>query len=442
MNKKSTPKLIDYLFWIIFVFFTNPGGIITAITNEDRGDGGINIVDYLYVALFACYVLISIKPTFKYGKTFKKIGIYVLLFLVYDLLFFSYLVPTFKNPLYSPIFTFIKSRETIYSFTLFFMIYKFSRRSFNVFLNLLVLSTIIVVILFLVTVVTGVEILQFYQFDRHYVTINRLILTSYGLMPIIIPLGVILVTFNIKIRHKQYFLLAFGLMFLTWLLSLYRRYIFGTFIYLFISLLFSNYFEGKSLIPVGKIFKVAFYSLILGFVMYLSFPDYVDAGIITVQETINVIQYGEDSTGRKDERLGFTRDFIVNLILDNPLFGTGFNNHWRTSEGDELGYETSDYPLLAAIAMKGFIGILIFLPIYIILIRTIKFDVKYIKKSKVTRTNMEFFIVMFFIVFFSYDLMMYINWFSPVALSRDYEWLTLLAMYISSRERFYKKLNS
>lgn len=438
MKKPFKPKLIDYIFWILFIFFTNPGGLLMAM-GEDRGDGGINVADFLYVGLVACYIIISVKPTFQYDPTFKKVIKFLILFMLYDLLFYSYIIPTFKNPQFNLIFTLIKSRETIYSFSLFLIVYKFFIRSYNVFLNLLILSSVIVIGLFLVTVVTGVEILPFYQFDRHYVTINRLVLTSYGLMPVLIPMGVVLITFKINIKNRNFYILAFGLMFLTWLLSLFRRYLFGAFIYLFISLMYSNYFNGKSIIPVGRIFTVGFYSVIVGFAMFLSFPKYVDAGIITVQETIHVIQYGEDSTGRKDERLGFSRDFLVNLIYDNPLFGTGFDNRWRTHEGDEQGYETSDYPLLAALAMKGLAGVLIFLPVYLILFRTIVKDVKFIKRKKFSYDSKEFFLFMFFILFFTYDLILYMNWFTPVAMSRDYEWLTLLAMYMASRAIFYRQ---
>ena len=439
MKRNSSPKLIDYIFWIIFIFFTNPGGIIMAM-GEDRGDGGINVVDFLYGGLAACYVIVSVRPTFKYDETFKRLIKYLILFILYDFLFYSYLVPTFKNPQFSLMYTLVKSRETVYSFTLFLFVYKFFRRSHIVFLHLLILSSTVVISLFLVTIVTGIEILPIYQFDRHYVSINRLVLTSYGLMPILIPMGVILITFKIEMKNKNFYIMAFGLMFMTWLLSLFRRYLFGSFIFLFIGLMYNNYFQGKSLLPIGRVFSIAIYSVILGFILFLSFPKYVEAGVITIEETINVIQNGEDSTGRKDERLGFSRDFIVGLIVDNPFFGTGFDNRWRTHEGDEQGYETSDYPLLAALAMKGLIGVLIFLPVYLILVRTIVKDVRFIKMNNLDFNRKEFFLFMFFILYFTYDLLLYMNWFTPVAMSRDYEWLTLLAMYLASRENYFIKL--
>ncbi len=439
MRRSKGPKLVDYIFWILFIFFTNPGGIIMAM-GEDRGDGGVNVVDFIYVGLVACYVLVSVKPTFKYDPVFKKAIKYLILFALYDLFFYSYIVPIFKNPNYSLAFTLIKSRETVYSFSLFLITYKFFMRSHQVFLNLFIFSSVVVLSLFIIQVASGVEILPLNTFDRHYVSIDRLVLTSYGLMPILIHMGLVLITFKISMKNRNFYLLAFVMMFLTWLLSLYRRYLFGAVIVMFISLMYTNYFKGKSLIPVGRLFNIGFYSVIIGFIMFLSFPKYVDAGIVTIEETINIIQHGEDSTGRKDQRLGFSRAFLVNLIMDNPIFGTGFDNRWRTHEGDEQGYETSDYPLLAALAMKGIIGVLIFLPIYVLLVKTIIRDVKFIKKYQIDYNSKEFFLFFLFILYFTYDLLLYFNWFTPVAMSRDYEWLTYLAMYFASRQLFFRKL--
>ena len=43
-------KLVDYIFWIAFILFTNPGGILEAL-GEDSGDGGINAKDFIFVIL-------------------------------------------------------------------------------------------------------------------------------------------------------------------------------------------------------------------------------------------------------------------------------------------------------------------------------------------------------------------------------------------------------
>ena len=51
------------------------------------------------------------------------------------------------------------------------------------------------------------------------------------------------------------------------------------------------------------------------------------------------------------------------------MLGTGYNPLWLSSEGDARGYEASDYIFLGSLAQHGIIGLLIFLPIYIIVFK-------------------------------------------------------------------------
>lgn len=433
-------KLVDYIFWIVFIIFTNPGNILTAIFKEDSGDGGINITDFLFAILFVCYLLVLYKKDFGYDRTYNKILKFILIFTVYHFLVFNYFVPVFKETAYSSVkFILIKSRHEAYSIVLFFMTYRFFVRSYKIFFELFLYSSIIILVLFLVTVVTGIDILPIAKASRGFIKIDRIFLDEYGLMPLLIPIGAVIIAFKINIKWRKVIFIAFSLMFLTLLLSLTRREIFGTFIYLFIALILNNYFLNKTLIPFNRVFSVGFYSLIIGFFIYLSFPKYIGAGIKAIEETFYVIEYGETTSGRKDTRLGLGKEFMQNLIKENFIWGTGFDNRWRRSFGDKEGYEASDYPFLSAIAMKGILGILIFLPIYLILIKTLHFDIKFIKKYQVNFNTIEFLILVIFIVYFIFDLMQYMNWFKPVSRTKDYVWYMYLGMFLASRQLFYFK---
>lgn len=437
--KSNYNELVDYLFWITFLVFTNPGGMLMAL-GEDRGDGGINVTDFLFVIMVGLYTTIYYKNDRGKNEAFNKTVKYLILFLLYYFLVFGLFVPIFKETNSSTFsFIFIKSRQTIYSVFLFIMMYAFIIRSRSVFLKLFLFSSILIMTLFLFTLVTGIEILPIAKANRGFVNIDRIFLDTYGIMPFLIPMGVIVISFKTDIKLKRIILTGFGLMFLTWLLSLTRRHIFGTIIYFFLALLIYNYFERKALLPLGKIVNILIYSLILGFFIYWMFPKYISAGVQTVEQTIYVIEHGETTTGRKDERLGFSRKFLINLIEENPLFGTGFDNRWRTGAGDKEGYETSDYPLISAFAMKGVFGVLIFLPVYIILIKCLLFDYRFFRKNKVNYNSIDFFFLMSFILFFSYDLLQYMNWFKPVSRSTDHNWYIYLGMYLASRELYYYK---
>ena len=182
---------------------------------------------------------------------------------------------------------------------------------------------------------------------------------------------------------------------------------------------------------------ISFYVVIFGFFISVSFPKYLEAGVAAFEESVTLIKGEDNHLGKKDARLGLGKESMQNLIINNIWFGTGFNDKWRGS-GDKEGYETSDYPFLSAIAMMGIFGILTFLPIYIILVRAVFFDVKYLKMNKINIQSFEFFIFIFFIIYFILDLLQYMNWFLPVSLSRSSKWYIFLAIYMASREIFYK----
>jgi hypothetical protein len=92
---------------------------------------------------------------------------------------------------------------------------------------------------------------------------------------------------------------------------------------------------------------------------------------------VYTIKYGRSTVGYKDARLGFGKKELQKKIDENFIVGTGFDNRWRVSE--EAGWEASDYPFLAAIAMVGILGLLIFLPVYIHLGKSMVTDLKYFK---------------------------------------------------------------
>ena len=140
--------------------------------------------------------------------------------------------------------------------------------------------------------------------DRSFVDTQRLLMENYGLMPLLIPMGAVILIFKFDIKYKKAILIAFVLMFIVWLLSLIRRNIFGTFIYVFLALMLNNYLQHKALISLKKVVGILIYGVLLLGLIQLTFPKYLEAGFIAGKETINVIQYGETTSGRKDTRLG------------------------------------------------------------------------------------------------------------------------------------------
>lgn len=435
-------KIVDHLFWISFLIFTNPGGILFAL-GEDSGDGGINMTDLIMVVLVGCYVVVKMNSEANNDQSFIGLRNALIIFCIYYLVVFGFFVPTLKNNLnYSLVKSLIKMRHGVINIVLFFVVYEFYLRSYKLFLKYFIYSSIFVILLFLGTNMMGLDILPVKVMDRSFVDTQRLLMVNYGLMPLLISMGAVTLTFKFKIKYQKLIYIGFILMFICWLLSIIRRNIFGTFIIIALSLMFYNYLRHQPLISLQRVVGLMFYGLLIVGIIQLTFPKYLEAGIIAGQETLYVIQHGETSAGKKDARMGLGKDFMQELIVENSFFGTGFDNRWRTSDGDKAGFEASDYPFLAAIAMSGIFGLMFFIPIYYILIKTMILDVKYLRHHQLDVKSLETFMLILFLVYYLYDLLQYMNWFLPLSLfshSGHKSWYVFLAMYLGARRVFYSK---
>ena len=432
-------KTVDYVFWITFIIFTNPGGILEAL-GEDSGSGGVNATDFLFVILVGCFLVTFKKTDKENDKTYIKLKKYLFIFIAYFSIVYGFFVPIFRDSQeYTPVFFIIKNRMAFMNITLFVLIYKFYQRSYPIFYKVFIYSSIIIIPLFIISVVTSLDILPVLDVRRNFTILKRKFMVDYGLMPLLIPMGVIILVFKFSVKYRMHIIAGFVLLFLSYVLSITRRYIFGTFIILILGLILNSYILRKPLFSVKGILRAILISGVISYGIFLSFPKYFDAGVLAFNETVNVFRYGKTTTGKKDERLGFNRTFIVDLIEKHPYFGTGFDNRWRTGEGDRQGYEAADYPLLAAIAMTGIFGLLFFLPIYIVLVRALYYDIKFLRKNKYNYQSFEQYILISFILFFIYDLMKYIDWFYGVAKSSDNVWYFMLAFYLASRSVFYSQ---
>lgn len=444
MKKTIKYKIVDHIFWIVLLVFTNPGGILEAL-GEDSSDGGINMTDLLFVVLFLCFLKVFKKQAFFNNKPLIRIMKYLIIFLFYYIFVFSFFIPIFRNtPNFSFLTALIKVRHGIINIFLVLMVYTFFERSYKLFIKYFVISSVIVITLFLITITTGMNILPIKVFNRHFIQIKRLIMVSYGIMPIFIHFGVAIIVFKFRIPYKVKILVASLLVFILWTVALLRREILGTIILFFIASFLDNYFRKKPLFPVKKMFQASLYLILLFFIIKFTFPEYAEAGSDLAVETYNVVKYGKTSNGQVDPRLGSGKKELQEKIDNNYIIGTGFDNNWRVSE--DAGFEASDYPFLSAIAMAGIIGLLVFLPVYIELIKSLIFDLKFLRKEKIIdKSSIENFLFIAFMLYLIFELLQYINWFSSVSLFThgiQKKWFILLGMYIASRKIYYKsKIN-
>ena len=118
-------KIVDHLFWITFLLFTNPGGILSAL-GEDSSDGGVNVTDLLMIVLLGCYVVLLLKSNKIDDHSFHRALKYIVIFLAYYLIVFGFFVPLLKdNSSYNAITAFIKMRHGVINVILLLIVYEF-----------------------------------------------------------------------------------------------------------------------------------------------------------------------------------------------------------------------------------------------------------------------------------------------------------------------------
>jgi hypothetical protein len=332
LNKSKVGSL-DYIFWFLLVMFSNPGGILTAI-GIAGSEGSVGITDAIFFMLLACYLRTSSNIN---NSTYKKTIKWLIFFIIYYFVVFGYLTPLFKGTSNYSYITFLKkSRFTIYSLLLFIFVYAFYIRSHVIFFKILIISSIIILSLFLVSYIAGVDIIPYTENNRGFIDVDRIFLISYGDFFLLEPMGFIVLIFLKKsFKWKKFIIMAFILTAIAILLTITRRHLLGFFIYFFIVTIIYNYLNKKPLVPIKKIMSSGVYLILFGFILSISLPKHLEAAKVGFEESISVIGQGETSTGSEDARLGLGKEFMQDLIVNNIYFGTGFDNRWRTKDGDE-----------------------------------------------------------------------------------------------------------
>lgn len=332
--------------------------------------------------------------------------------------------------------TLIKSRWTVFNILLFIYTYDFFRRRWDIFLRLFLYSSLLIIILFIQVIITKVTILPIDIVNRDFINMNRYIMYSYGLMPLLIPLGVITFVFKVKIKKKM-ILLGFVLMSIAWLVSITRRHIIGIIVYFVLAFLMDAYIRKRYQFILNNTVKISF--LILSVVLISNFivPRYLGAAWMGIEESFSILQSGKNLKGEKDVRMTFNRPFINQQFYKHPLLGTGFDDRWRTGKGDAQGYEASDYPFLAALAMYGIVGVLVFLPVYIVLIKSLTKDFVFLRNNPRSDPDVLFLLFFTLILFFVFHLLQYFNYFVAISVSGDITWYFSLSIYLAARSDFY-----
>ena len=229
-STKLVESFVNYLFWFLVILYTNPGAIVQALHIYYITDK-INIGDLLFVLLSVCYFINQNEYTV-FDIDFIKVRKFLLIFLVYYLVVFSVITPIWNGNLdYTLSDSVIKTRYTVYAILLSIYIYDFFKKSWDIFLKVFLYSSILVSILFILTVVLKIDILPLGSLNRGYINVDRKLMLSEGLLPLLLPLGITVAVFNYRIKYRKLILIGFTLMCVVYVLELWRRNIAAIFIF-------------------------------------------------------------------------------------------------------------------------------------------------------------------------------------------------------------------
>lgn len=364
----SSVKSRTLLFWISLMLFFDSGGFFSGYLGGDIA-WRIKYYDVFFGFMLIAYFLNKDslrKPN--HDLEFIKISRYFLLISLYFLLVTGIIVPLVKDYYNLPLFL-QKNRLYFYAIPIFIMSYRFSLSSIYYFYRVLIAFSMLILLAFMITLLTPVNIVPIYTFNR-YSEGDRISMISYGLIHWVLPMGMISLAIgrNLKLANTKYLILSFLLMLIAIFLTLTRReFLRVAFMALIIPFLLSLF--NKSLY-IKKYLKFIFPALGLIFLLSLMFPKYIDLSSRVMNDTFLLLYSGKDVQGVRDYRVTGSGDLelVKELIRANPFFGIGYypaqwsNIMEMQKAGSRIALAIDaggEVPIYGAVMTLGIIGLLV-----------------------------------------------------------------------------------
>jgi len=444
--QKNKNIVIIYIFWFAVVFYLDPGGFFRY--HFDKVMFGLPIQFLLYIVMALSFYIqygINRNSILKKRYTNKYIKI-ISIWLVYYLL----ITCIFQSNHFTKWHWLIThNQRMIFQTFLVIPVIYFASDGLNIFIKVLTWSTGVILTLVIISLLTGADLVPLDEASRGFINASRHILYGYGIMYFLIP--VLLVIVIGKYRTDKGVIISGILVVVMIFLSISRRDIIGIFEYILI-ILFIFYRIEKTKVSwfFNKVFNRRIYFIVALFLMtmIIAFPSYLQNATTAVIESINVMQTGQTSTGNVDVRMTLTGKVgIYEAIKDNWFLGTGYDPVWSTGGGGENQWEGSDYIFLASFAMYGLLGLIVFLPFYILAIKVIKKVIRIIKlNQKIIYANMMYFQSSVIVSIaasaeFIKNIIEYPNWFYPIgAIAYSPKYYIYLGLLIGSYLSIINKL--
>ncbi|WP_016778405.1 hypothetical protein [Anaerophaga thermohalophila] len=386
----------DHAFWIIIILLFDPSGHLTVYFGKDAL-GGFHYQDFLFVLAFV--PLISSKVEVKHLLHFRPFLIVLgvqLLFLLYHVFVFGYWQPG-KGWDYLVRYVLVRERMSVFGFLLIIPSFVMARRNLSILVDVLGWSSLVVFILFFLTVFTDFEFVPVWQAERYRGTgIMRYFMYSAGLTDMLLPLTFFVLSRKINYRYRQLLYTATVLFVIAVMLSLTKsNYINLAGLVVGSLFLYYRYYRASLTGLLGMLLGPGLALLVL---MYAMFPEYPGLVWRQVEDLWLFISGDAYTSGVVEGRLLNQWPAHLAIIEQHPWFGTGadFAGHFSL-RFDPSDYEVTDLPITGHLAMYGFVGLAIYSLLYVQLWRYLVQGYKTMKRSvlHVNEVDMAFFFVVF-----------------------------------------------
>jgi|GEM_PF-2657362 len=455
-------KYTQSIFWICIMLYFDPGGIVA-------GYGGGNIIGRLnssdvFFAIMTILFILKYPSLLRVNQTLKETKsfiIWTIIFLFYLLIFYGFYIPILKG--YPNFIRFlIKSRYFFYIPFIFFYTYHFSMiDNKSRFIKYTIYTTLIITPLFLFSIVSNVEIIPVLTMERFAGSgMQRLFMYSYGFINLSFYFALIILLeknyINLSAQIKRKIVFAGFLMVIVLLITLTRREIIRIItIPLIISYIISKIERRSFFIKINKILISAIIVLAL---ISFTFPQNFKWLVNTVKDTAVLITTGEDTEGNTDERLNRSGGMIyaIDYIQKNLWFGSGYYPYSfeeveiLASSGDPVAIglnSSAEVPIYGSLQRLGLIGILFFLPLYLIPLKIIRSFYLIIKKNPESLLHINGFDIIIIIFFITYIIQKFtLEIFTLFQESINPSYLTkfaiLFAIFLAAKNRLYQQLKN
>jgi len=433
---------LDYIFWILVIFYMDPGGLVSMFVNL-RIFQSISTILIITIFLF-CYQENNLKNLIN-NKFIKRMLVCFIIWFFYYVIVFLVIRDDYSSM--SLLSKLLKTRIYYSSWLIvlpisYFIAYRNQMIMFKVF----TISTIFIGLCIPISIFGGIDLIILNDFSRGFVNVDRYMMGGYGLLEwgLYILFALLILP---RSNNKNIYFIVSATCYFIYTISLTRRYFFYVLITAFISYVLSNYlFKNISkyrsrLLIVGSVFFL---------ILYVVFNEYATS--IPTTFSSQSINYGTASA-----RLSlFSHEPTVKLFENNVFFGTGYINEWYSNNTfnalkvqTDFGLEGSDYVFLSSLAMFGIVGIFIFSPFYLYLFQVIFFGFKIIKNNfnYIDLNDKNIYMSMIFLIstslFFTRHIITYPDWFAFVGPHGSYsKYYILLGILLGSLDYIYRNIRN